>query len=89
MISALQAVGGSHTLKSLSLSNCGRGLTPRALKLVAPRVLCGLAVLRIAGAHTLADDALLSALKCTPQLQHLSVSVMLAARRHLIVCACV
>ena len=72
MISGLQRVG--RGLESLALGHCGRGLTPRALAAVAPKVLRGLTSLSLVGAHVLTDAAIEAALTCTPLLTHLKIA---------------
>lgn len=70
MTSALSAC---DQLSHLDLRHCGRGMTDRCIRSVAPSCFRGLHTLRLDGAHVLTDAGLCDALRHAPQLRHLRI----------------
>ena len=71
MTSSLSATSG---LTRLELGQCGRGLTDRAMKAIAPKAFSNLRHLSLGGPHVLSDAVLVQALKHAPQLRHLRIA---------------
>jgi hypothetical protein len=72
MLDALSHTGGPLT--SLRLGHCGRGMTDRTLKAIAPTAFGGLTRLSLGGPHVMTDAGLVAALAHAPQLRQLHVS---------------